>query len=478
MPPAPALSTTLRGRRRRHPVFADRSTGHRRDGGRASHSNRFSPRSPGLPADKAAAPHAPRRRKIRDFILAALDWSLTVALVVFAATLPALFIRQFGYFILASVAIGMLVLPIVVLMAFRSFYSPSTFESLEWQQFQISRAIVLQLAIIIGSLAIGFVHARSRTFALVVVSMAGAGLLTFAAWIFWPLNFVAHLSDHEQVAPRNEWPDAKAIRWNWNSRKTHDSPLSFAEAGINDVDYQCITGWCLPEGLPPPWYASPGAVQATLRSAKASVVRQSYFAYPINPYGLFKVWKSPTPSGMDSPIFSVELIRYAILPEQKISGLANLTGTVNVNMMRPVLAAELPLREGSSVTIGRRRYSIEEVQFSGGEVEVKWNTELARLRLRGDVPGWSDWHPMFFALWNTKLQQAAMINGKGGSRDVRAPYSFLQSYVSYIRPDPSGASNRNMTEAWLADAQCRLITAERGGSLKVPFDFPSIPLPK
>ena len=150
---------------------------------------------------------------------------------------------------------------------------------------------------------------------------------------------------------------------------------------------------------------------------------------------------------------------------------ATISGECMVELVQPVVLANLPAVSGTSATHGRFLYRIERVEAEGGGITVKLTVCGATLGSRGDWRNWED--DIEILLINPETGTYTQIgSGSGGSSSGLGWMTMSRS----LSIDDWPGRPTSDPQTFLKDARLYLIGSRHGGTVRVPFEMPDIEL--
>jgi ABC-type transport system involved in multi-copper enzyme maturation permease subunit len=416
------------------------------------------------------------RLSVSDAVLAAADYSLFTAVILSLALIPALLVRQIGYFVLIAMGIAMAASLAITLSAFNNlaygFGRGFPEEGIAAMQLGTSRTIAAQFVIVAGSCLTAWSAVRFRT-ALPAIGIAIASLaMGLVCWKQSLWNFTAALAQPTLEAPSRDWPNPKTLTFKWLEHGTPPSPVSSSESGSNGKLYRSIGADFIVSGLPPGWDAQARTSEnrLLLSNGKTSFERHLY-SLDVATNSLLRQWKGEQPRS-ERGSQHVDLVRVPLGLAREFPNNARLSGEVTVQLLHPRLLADLPLRRQANFTTGRRSFTITRVEQDGRRIEISVDLSGIELRWRGEDWSGGTGELSQFELWNPKLRESAKLIDRDNHRQTQGAYWLTSCRFEF----EVSATRGELDASWLADAQFRILGAERSGTTAVPFDFHPINL--
>jgi hypothetical protein len=152
---------------------------------------------------------------------------------------------------------------------------------------------------------------------------------------------------------------------------------------------------------------------------------------------------------------------------------STISGECMVELVQPVILANLPAVSGTSASHGRFRYHIGQVEASGSGISVKWVVFGIDLATRGDWRNKQD--DLELLLINPKTGEHTAIGHMSGSSSGGPGWLTMQRD---FRIDDWPDRKTSDAQTFLKDARLYLIGRRHGGTVRVPFEMPEIRLEK
>ncbi|MFT4176319.1 MAG: hypothetical protein QM627_06650 [Luteolibacter sp.] len=352
-------------------------------------------------------------------------------------------------------------------------------EKIEWSYplgyLEISRLLAAQCAALLGAVATLIVYVRSSRPEIFSWAMPGICLTFFAAYFFWPVNFIEPLVP-KRVAAREEWPNPAKLRFSYQKShyyRAQQSTLSFGDGGYNDGTYRTIYAAGLLEGLTNGWtVASENGYESRLILPDLPAIERHRegFGNPsplriLSDFGILQ----PLPAGT-SRIKLTEFKRTEAMNAQRS---AQVKGTFTLPFRRPVLLKRLPFKNGMQADLDDRFIRLHDIEQVRDEIQFRITERMPVVRLLGGDLSKGENKPDYLVI-NARKKEYLKQRSGGGSGEF---YGRLLIQHHHITAHPSITPDENPIAAdWLDDAELLVIGYESGGSYSQAFDFRNLSL--
>ena len=283
----------------------------------------------------------------------------------------------------------------------------------------------------------------------------------------WKVNFVNQLTRSEVDAD----PAANNLHIAWLGEPRISS------SSRNRVPYTTVVREAKVDGVPEGWLAYPMGIRSQARCRDGGVVAGE--TTNSRTYGDYS--RALLPSlGVELP---AKHPRYlddenwtwfegaTSLLRERTDKTCTISGECMIELVQPIVLANLPAESGTSASHGRFRYRIEQVEASGDGITLKLSVSGVDLTSRGDLRNRED--DIEILLINSKTGEHTTIGHMSGSS--RGSFGWLTMTRS-LRIDDWPDKQIRDPQTFLEDARLYLIGGRHGGTVSVPFEMTDIPL--
>ncbi len=166
-------------------------------------------------------------------------------------------------------------------------------------------------------------------------------------------------------------------------------------------------------------------------------------------------------------------------PKDDLTGV-RIKGVVTLEIRRAVLVKTMPFREGATVDWCRTHYVLRKAAVTATNVPYDIASQTISLALHGESDGWSFWKQLKWVIYNRS--QGDFLGGgsegeaPGAGRVLSVARSYQGAFQKSARYGNWKKAQQPFPDDWMSGAEIAFIGSEPCGTIRLPYEIPSLDL--
>ena len=367
----------------------------------------------------------------------------------------------------------------------RSFHGGIMFQ---WPNFEHERlslfCTILGNAVFlcVAFFAVGWRYRTKRFRAPLILALAGYGLSLLTS--FFPYNLAQGLQDQSSNRSLLTPDQLGRIKMTLIQDAHQSSPYSLSGGGNNGIYYVNLNQTVRLEGVKPPYFIQTVGYHAVITLRSGKTITSDYGNFPghggvggLSP-SLMAGVAGDLSSWPNQDELTLDLMSYLprSLPDEVITG-ATVRGIITLDVRRAYVAGTITLRAHTFLDSRRRRYEIENADFSSDAVTFRLNILCAPLLLRGDLVNYNTPDDLKWLPFYRPFGQALQPRSTGSEGWSGTVIQVNHQTGSYIWPMKGTVSDwRPCPPDWASGAELVFIGSDPCGQVTLPYEIDNVDL--